>query len=579
MRSGVVPVAIRLAGGLLVASGPAGETWAAGPGCDLAVTVTPAAVAGGARKVQVRVPMGRSDVRILASTGTTGPAQRATTDTVVADFTPEPVSPPLALIAAVGGNQCGFAVVRLSGGQARAPGPVTLVAVEPAAVRADQDAQAQVYVFAADAKGNPRSGLPPKFHTTVGAVTGEQPVGAGAWRARWAVPAIEASAVRLEARFGREPPAATSLERTPGPPAAIGITRDTEPGGIGESASAVLIRVRDSAGNLTDAPLELEADTVKLGSPVRIETGIYRVPVLVLPRNRKQGFAVTARTEGATGQASFSTVDSAAAEIRVAPRGPLRAGAFSQGQLEVIEVAVVDAQGRPVSDPPVGSGGRGQFRDPFPIGPGRWALPYRPPPITEDTTERVTISAGEASTTVELELMVRRISLSAGAKAGWSRSGGTTGLALGAEGGAWARLGRARVGLVLDLGWTMRSRTSTATVGGGGSVDYEATQHDVSIILSVAGRTSFAKLWTVGATLGGGLGGVSYRTSLTGQPSVSEAGFAPLVSGAVSVGPRLGPGTLFLEARMTWTGDPGLKTLTGSHSTFLGLVGYRFDVG
>jgi hypothetical protein len=72
---------------------------------------------------------------------------------------------------------------------------------------------------------------------------------------------------------------------------------------------------------------------------------------------------------------------------------------------------------------------------------------------------------------------------------------------------------------------------------------------------------------------------VSNSSQLAGQPTVSESGFAPAVTGSLSAGPRLGPGSLVLEARATWIGDAGLSTLTGSVFTFLGLVGYRFDVG
>jgi hypothetical protein len=72
---------------------------------------------------------------------------------------------------------------------------------------------------------------------------------------------------------------------------------------------------------------------------------------------------------------------------------------------------------------------------------------------------------------------------------------------------------------------------------------------------------------------------VSNRARLGGQPEVSESAFAPAASGSLAAGPRLGPGALFLEARATWIGDAKLSTLSGSSITFLGLLGYRFDVG
>jgi hypothetical protein len=83
----------------------------------------------------------------------------------------------------------------------------------------------------------------------------------------------------------------------------------------------------------------------------------------------------------------------------------------------------------------------------------------------------------------------------------------------------------------------------------------------------------------LGATAGGGGGALSSSAELGGQAAVTESGFAPAASGSLSVGPRVGPGFLFLEARGTWVGDPKLSTWSGSSFTFLGLLGYRFDVG
>jgi hypothetical protein len=152
------------------------------------------------------------------------------------------------------------------------------------------------------------------------------------------------------------------------------------------------------------------------------------------------------------------------------------------------------------------------------------------------------------------------------------------GPAVGAEAGLWTLFGRTQLGLVLDVSWWMLSRTSTATVGGADST-YKATQNYLPFLLSAAWRTPFADRWMLWATLGGGGGVVSNSSQVGGQPTVSESGFAPAVSGSLSAGPRLGPGSLFLEARATWIGDPKLATLSGSSFTFLGLVGYRFDVG
>ena len=82
-------------------------------------------------------------------------------------------------------------------------------------------------------------------------------------------------------------------------------------------------------------------------------------------------------------------------------------------------------------------------------------------------------------------------------------------------------------------------------------------------------------LW---ASTGAGGSLVSNTARLEGQPSVSQSGIAPAASLSLSAGPRLGPGALFLELRLTWVGDAGLSTLSGSSTTFFALLGYRFDV-
>jgi hypothetical protein len=299
---------------------------------------------------------------------------------------------------------------------------------------------------------------------------------------------------------------------------------------------------------------------------------------VVPPGTQGDAFVVAAQAGRAVATATFPIAASAAALVRVSPHGPIRVDASTRGQFEIFDVEVVDSLGNPVGDVPVGSGGRGEFRGAIPVSPGRWALPYRPPPVKESTSEKVVVTAGAASTTVDLDLVARRVRVWLGLKTGIAVAGGSLGPMVGAEAGAWSSFGRTQLGLVLDVGWWTLSRTSTATVGGA-DLAYKSTQAYVPILLSVAWRTPFADRWMVGASAGGGGGVVSSSAQLEGQPSVSESGFAPAASGSLSVGPRVGPGFLFLEARGTWIGDPKLSTWSGSSFSFLGLLGYRFDVG
>ena len=569
---------IRLVFGLVLVLGLVPAARAAPRSCDLALSVTPASIPAGARRARVTIPVGTPDVQVRASSGAVTSPMRSGPGVLTVSFTAAPESPPLVLLAAVGPNVCGSVVVRVPPeGSAPATGtPASLLVVEPPSLPADRDAEAFVYVFAVDGLGVPRRGSPPQIRPGVGTVTGIETISSGVWRGRWRVPAGEASAVGVEAAFGPERGVTAALGRTPGEPLAIEITQD-QPGGAGAGGAlgAVLVRVRDSTGNLTDGNLVLESDEVVLAAPVQLERGVYRVPLEVRPGTRGGVAVLTARAGRAIGTTTLSIAPPAAAVVRVTPPGPIRSDRSSRVQLEVV---VTDAAGNPALDAPVGTGGTGQFGEPFLVEPGRWALPYRPPRVLSDRTERVVVTAGAASTALDLSIVATQSPVSIGLKGGVALTGGLLGPAAGGEIGVWTMLGETQFGLVLDVEWWMLSETTTVTLGGA-PASFESTRSHVPVLLAVAWRTQLGDSWLVWVTAGGGGSWVQNRSQLSGQTAVSESGFAPAASGSVSTGPHLGPGSPFLEIRATWIGDPGLSTLSGSSFTFLGLLGYRFDVG
>jgi hypothetical protein len=179
---------------------------------------------------------------------------------------------------------------------------------------------------------------------------------------------------------------------------------------------------------------------------------------------------------------------------------------------------------------------------------------------------------------LDLSIVATQSPVSIGLKGGVALTGGILGPAAGGEIGVWTMLGETQLGLVLDVEWWMLSETSTVTLGGA-PASFESTRSNVPVLLSLAWRTQLGDSWLVWVTAGGGGAWVQNRTQLSGQTAVSESGFTPAASGSLSTGPHLGPGYPFLEVRATWIGDPGLSTLSGSSFTFLGLLGYRFDVG
>ena len=579
VRAAIALRALQLASGLAVLAGVPSGAWAAPPACDRSITVTPTTIPAGSRSARVRVSDVSGDAQLRASSGTVSAPVDLGGGFLLAELTTGSAPPPFAIVAVVGSGSCGWAVVRIATA-ATVPGrsaPASLVMVHPPEARADRDTEVLVHVFAVDDQGAPRRGRAPTFRPSVGSIAGVEALAPGVWRGRWHVPAGEIRTAGVEARFGAEPAGTASLARVPGSPATIELSLEPSGGpGGGGTPGSILVHIRDSAGNLTDAPLELEASMGRVGPPVRLDRGSVRASLEVPWTGKGEAAVVTARADGAV--ATLSIAPPSASAVRVAPLGPVRADGQGQTTLEVLDVVVVDAFGNPASDVPVGSGGRGEFREALSIEPGHWALLYRPPRILADATEQLVVTAGAASTTVELTYLASRGFFSAGLKAGMVVAGGAAGPAIGAEGGYWKRFGSTQLGLLLDVNWWMLSRTSTASVDGT-ATSYEATQNYLAFLLSLGWRTPIDDRWMLWAGLGGGGSVVSNSAQLGGQSTVSESGFAPAVRGSLSAGPRLGPGFLVLEARGTWVGDAGLSTLTGSVFTFLGLVGYRFDVG
>lgn len=569
---------VRLSLGMAALSGFTPVTQAAPRTCDLALSASPASIPAGARRARVTIPVGTSDVQVRASSGTVTSPMRSGPGALTVSFTAAPDSAPVVLVAAVGVNVCGSAVIRVppEGSAPATRSPASVLVVEPPSLPADRDGEAFVYVFAVDGLGSPRRGSPPAFRSAVGTVTGIEPISPGVWRGRWRVPAGEASAIGVEAAFGPEAGVSASLGRMPGEPLTIEIAQDQAgAAGSGGAPGAVLVRIRDSAGNLTDGSLALESEEAVLATPIQLERGVYRVPLEVRPGTRGGVALVTARAGRAIATATLSIAPPVAAVVRVTPPGPIRTDRSSRVQLEVM---VTDAAGNPALEPPVGTGGTGQFGEPFQVEPGLWALPYRPPRVLSDRTERVVVTAGPVSTGLDLSIVATQSPVSIGLKGGVALTGGILGPAAGGELGVWATFGDTQLGLVLDVGWSMLSETSTVSFGGAPTA-YESTRSHVPVLLSLAWRSQLGESWLVWVTAGAGGAWVQNEAQLAGQAAVSESGFAPAASGSVSTGPHLGPGSPFLEVRATWIGDPGLSTLSGSSFTFLGLLGYRFDVG
>ena len=575
MRHAPAPAFAGMAIALGLAGFP-GATGAAPRRCDQTVTATPSTLPAGLHIARVRIPSSAPDIQLRASSGTLGQPVSVGTGAMVAELAVEPDSPPTVLVAAVGASFCGYSIVRVGSPPEGAPvGPVTLVLIEPATVPGDAESEVRVYVFAADDHGAPRRGKAPVLQPSAGSIAGVDAAGPGAWRAKWQLPAGKADQTRVEVAFGSEAPVVASLARTAGPPAAVEIEADPASTANG-IPGAILVKVRDSAGNLTDGTPELSSDVATVGVPVRLERGVYRASLTLPTDTPVKSVVVVATANRIFATVTIAVASAPAAKVTVGEHEPILADGSSPGRLVVLPVTVTDASGNPVNDVPVGSAELGEFVEALFVGPGSWGLPYRPPRVLEDSVDHITVRAGSASTHADLQLLAARFSGSVGAKLGMVASGGV-GPAFGLEGSAWASLGSSQLGLTLDLSWWTKSQTTTETIGAASS-SYFARQNYLPILLSFTWRKLFGRRWLFWASGGGGLAVVWNHSQVEGQASVNEHGLAPAATLAVSTGYPLGPGAPFVELRLTWIGNAKLSTLSGSSVNFLLLFGYRFDV-
>ena len=550
--------------------------------CDLQVTATPSTLASGQRSARIRVSPSHAGLHLAASHGEFGEARRDGSRSLAADWTSPSGAPALvAIVAAVGGGECGFTVVRAGGtddARGQPPrGSATLVVVDPTSSRADREEEVGVYVFAIDEVGDPRGGSAPLVTVSLGKALRTEALGPGAWRATWQVPAGEVGPAAVAAQFAGEAPVSAALTRTAGPPTEIVVEFDRPRAAPGDPTPVQIgVRVRDAYGNPADGPIEVESDLGEVGTPERVEVGLYRVP-LVVPSSLRgsRAILVVAKTEGVSATGSLQVGPGPAAAIHVVPPGPIVGDGATTAQLEVV---VSDAFENPADEIPEGGATLGGFVPSSRLGPGRWVMGYAPGRVLKDTSSTLTVKAGSAVEKLQVEIIASRVSFAAGPKLGLALAGGRAGFAIGAEASAWTQIGKAQLGLVLEGTWFSLSSEDSVDVGGVRAA-YDSTQSWVPVLLSASWRVPLGRRTMLWASAGGGVTFVSNRNQIEGQPEVSETGLAPAVSLAVSFGVYAWRGFPFVELRGTWVGDPKMTTLTGTLVPVFLLVGYRFDAG
>jgi hypothetical protein len=373
-------------------------------------------------------------------------------------------------------------------------------------------------------------------------------------------------------------PRGAATPRPPPPPAARAIAEVRieleRPRARAGEGRAVTVHIGDPERNPVDGDVTLDCDHGQLGAIERVAEGQYRAALAVpqvLPSSRS--LLLLARVGELFSERIVPLVPGPAASLEVS--SPRSAPGDGASRVD-LDVTVVDAFGNAADDEPRAGARLGAVRPAARVGPGRWAIDYRPPRVLEDAEDVLTIEAGTLGTTRAIRIEARATWAGLGPWSGAAASAGSIRLALGAGASWWWRARREQLGVLLDAGWwSLSERTQVALPDG--SAELAGDRSYLPLTASFAWGRRLGRNALGWISLGGGGARVSSSNALAGQPEVAEAGWAPAAAASVASGVRAWRGFPYVELRALWIGDPGLLTVAGSAQAILFLAGYRFD--
>jgi hypothetical protein len=612
----------------------AGGTARAAPeGCDLDVRFDRASLTLGARaraQVLVAAPVAPA---LEVTAGELGPPRELAPGLYEAELRPprEPY-PQLAIVSAVAGARCGFAVLPLVGRAeavaSGAPGAEVAVRVGAATfgpVRADARGRARIAVsvppgttvayhgdrplalppapavphvqlaipsaprpadredlvpvraLAVAPDGAPRPGAHLEVRISAGAVDAPVEVGPGVYAWTWRLPAGSPGDATIDVALAGEPPRASArVVRVAGGASALALAVNPAVAVAGGGPVEVTFTIRDRAGNPVDAPLEARASLGALSPPERVGAGLYRT-ALALPTERggRTVATVEARAGEAAARLDVALAAAPAAAVRLdAPPGPVVADGR---RVAPVVVAVVDrfgnvlADAAPRLDADDGSLSAGERGD-----DGRWTFRYRPDRRLEPGESTLRAAAATARVEARVALAPPRPWIWLAPRAGFAASSAGTGAAAGLSAEAWGRFAGEALGASVDVTRARLSRTS-ATDLGGAAVRLASTLDLTAVVAGIGWYRPLAARAALWLGAGAGVSFLSASTALAGQPTDSASGAAARAELSLAGGYRVPAGFLFVEARGGIDAPRHLATFAGALTTLALSVGYRWD--
>jgi hypothetical protein len=342
------------------------------------------------------------------------------------------------------------------------------------------------------------------------------------------------------------------------------------PARAGEPAK-VRIHTLGARGEPEDVKVALDADGGEVSPPRRVSPGVMEA-LLTVPARLPAGRSILllARTDEAHAELSVALVPGPPATATLDGVDTCAEGSENCP----LVLRVEDAGGNGIDERPQVRAERGRIVSVSERAPGQWVLAYRAPRLEREVRDEVVATVGQVKAAHVIRLTPSRTRLALAFRGGLARQDGHLGPAAGGQLFFLGNLGGWLGGGGLELGWWRVQHSGTAT---GTSLELTTARSELALgACGVAERAlGRAALTWVSATAG--LGRVQSSTTLSGQPAVTAAKWAPTAGAGAALGWRTRVGIPFVEVRGAWTGDPRLATVSGASGAVLLQLGYRFD--
>lgn len=444
---------------------------------------------------------------------------------------------------------------------------------------ADRDADVAVRIFVVDESGAPRAGAALQLRPTAGSVDPTADLGQGVYGTTWRLPPGPAGEASISASLEEAPAfaAEATLLRAPGPAASLVLEADRErlvAGQNGEGALRLMLRatLRDAAGNSADDALLVSPSlgTVEVtASGPGVSQATISVPA-AFAGARQLTLAARCARGPATAGLSLPLLPAPPALARI------ELSAHADGETALgLRVVLSDRFGNPVPEASLEAQAEGGVVSAASAqGDGSYLATFTPTPRRERGSALVRVRSGAAEGSVRIPLSPTRHLLAVTPKLGALSNFARISSPLAAlEGGlrfdAWGQPFAA----LFEAGWFFSSHTDATP----GAPPVSSRDHFVLLSAGLQLRPEIAERTRAFLSLSPSLALLHTRQQFAGQPRLSQSAAVPgLVLGA-GLEHRFDRFTPLVEARFSFTADPGLSNLREPLRGFALLFGSRFE--